>query len=87
MTLRYKYLHIGKNYRGNTYKIIDEPNQSVLICNVTEEKDLGVTLDQNLNFTSHIVTKIKLENRNLGIIFRTFTWLTKSYLLVYTNAW
>ena len=41
---------------------------------VTNEKDLGVTIDCKLNFRDHIVQKVNLANRNLGIIFRTFTY-------------
>ena len=32
-------------------------------------------IDKNLNFREHILTKINIANRNLGIIFRTFTFL------------
>ena len=39
------------------------------------ENDLGVTIDKNLNFREHISNKINIANRNVGIIFRTFTYL------------
>ena len=42
---------------------------------VANEKDLGVIIDIKLSFGDHIASKIKLANRNLGIIFRTFTYL------------
>ena len=42
---------------------------------VTKEKDLGVTIDCKLNFRDHILQKVNLVNRNLGIIFRTFTYI------------
>ena len=44
---------------------------------VTSEKDLGVFVDQALNFSDHISTKVSKANRNLGIIFKTFTYMDK----------
>ena len=60
---------------------MNELHESVPVCNVIEGKDLGVIFDQNLNFSSHITTKIKLANRNFRIIFRTFTYLDKTIFL------
>ena len=42
---------------------------------VTREKDLGITIDCKLNFRDHIAQKVNIANRNLGIIFRTFTYI------------
>ena len=39
------------------------------------EKDLGGIIDKSPTFTEHIYSKIKIANRNLGLIFRTFTYL------------
>ena len=39
------------------------------------EKDLGGIIDKSLTFTEHIYSKIKRANRNLGLIFRAFTYL------------
>ena len=44
---------------------------------VEQEKDLGVTMDSKLNFRQHIASKVSVANRNLGIIFRTFTYLSQ----------
>ena len=44
-------------------------------CKVDSGKDLGVIIDKNLNFREHITSKINIANRNVGIIFRTFTYL------------
>ena len=76
-----KCLDTGKNFPDNTCKLINESNQFMPVCNVIEEKDLGVTVDQNLNFGSHVTTKIKLVNRNLGFIFRTFSYLYKTIFI------
>ena len=45
------------------------------------QKDLGVITDKDLKFTEHINSKIKVANRNLGLIFRTFTYLDKDMFL------
>ena len=42
---------------------------------VSNEKDLGVTIDCKLNFRDHFVQKVNIANGNLGIIFRTFTYI------------
>ena len=52
-----------------------------LIFNVYEEKDLGVLIDNSLNFKSHINSKINNANRNLGMIRRTFTYMDKTIFL------
>ena len=45
------------------------------IEHVFEEKDLGVTMDMELNFQEHISTKIKKANCIMGLIRRTFSYL------------
>ena len=42
---------------------------------ITEEKDLGVIIDHKLNFSSHIVTKVKKANKMIGLIRRSYTHL------------
>ena len=48
---------------------------------VDKEKDLGVTVDSQLNFRDRINTKVNLANRNLGIIFWTSTYLDQEVFL------
>ena len=48
---------------------------------VTSEKDLGVTVDNKLLFREHISKKSAIANRNLGIIFKSFTYLDKEMFL------
>ena len=38
-------------------------------------------MDQALKFSEHISTKINNANRNLGIVFRTFTYMDKEMFL------
>ena len=44
-------------------------------------EDLGVTIDDKLKFREHITLNINIANRNLGIIFRTFTYIDKDMFL------
>ena len=48
---------------------------------VSSEKNLGVIMDKALNFSEHISSKINKANRNLGLIFRTFTYMDKEMFL------
>ena len=52
---------------------MDSGQGVIEIEKVTSEKDLGVIVDQALNFSEHVSTKVSKANQNLGIIFRTFT--------------
>ena len=42
-----------------------------------EKKDLGVIFDEKLLFRTHISKKSAIANRNLGLIFKSFTYLNK----------
>ena len=68
------HLHIGKHDNDLTYTIVNQ-DKKCIIAKVDSEKDLGVIIDKNLNFREHITSKINIANRNVGIIFRTFTYL------------
>ena len=43
----------------------------------SSEKDLGVIFDSSLRFGEHINSKVNKANRNVGLIFRTFTFMDK----------
>jgi hypothetical protein len=65
-----KFMHIGKT---------PVPHQPYMLANtplkqVTEEKDIGVTIDSQLSFDAHICSKINKANQMLGIINRTFEY-------------
>ena len=42
---------------------------------VTQEKDLGLIIDENLSFEQHVAEKIKKENLIMGVIRRTMEHL------------
>ena len=39
-------------------------------------------MDKALNFSEHINSKVNKANRNLGIIYRTFTFMDKEMFLI-----
>ena len=60
----------------------NEHRQEVIeIETVISEQDLGVIMDKALNFSQHINSKVNKANRNLRIIFRTFTFMDKDMFL------
>ena len=65
-------MHIGSKIDPATYTM-NSGQETIKIEKVTCNKDLGVIIDQALNFSKHISTKVSKANQNLGIIFRTFT--------------
>ena len=43
---------------------------------VFEEKDLGVTIDSQLTFEEHIAAKVRVANAMVGLIRRSFSYLS-----------
>lgn len=75
-----KHLQIGnKIYESKYFMPLEGGNTD--IQKVKTEKDLGVTVDNKLTFRQHIANKVSTANRNLGIIFRTFTFLDQEMFL------
>ena len=59
-----------------------ETNQDpITVEKVIVEKDLGVFMDTSLKFKEHINNKVNKANRNVGLIFRTFTYMDKEMFL------
>ena len=63
-------MHIGPNKKPYDYEL-----QGELLEHVNEEKDIGVTVDDNLTFESHILEKVKKANQMCGMIRRNFEFL------------
>ena len=80
-TKKCKHKHMGEKQQSETYYIKDNSNKISEISQVVNEKDLGVIFDKNLNFSDHIQTKVNLANRNLGIIFKTFSYMDKKMFI------
>ena len=73
-------MHLGNGNNNEEY-VMKENNKVEQIQKVNEEKDLGVIFDDNLIFNKHIGSKVKIANRNLGLIFKNFTFMNKEIFL------
>ena len=63
-----------------------QQGKRTVIEEIAIEKDLGVHIDNNLNFKEHIGTIIKKANKMLGIIRRSFINLDKTiFVPLYTS--
>ena len=81
-----KHLHIG-NHDINFEYTMQTNSREMKVQKVKTEKDLGVTFDHNLKFTDHINNKVNKANRNVGLIFRTFTFMDKDmFLSIYKSV-
>jgi len=68
-----KIMHIGHaNLRAN-YSMTESGNE-VVLGSTSEEKDLGVWIDDKLKFTSHLGHVVARSNQILGLIKRTFVY-------------
>jgi hypothetical protein len=72
-----KVLHIGKKNPCYNYYM-----NGTELDTVTEEKDLGVLVTNNLSFSKHIAKAAAKANSVLGMIRRSFTYIDKESLLV-----
>ena len=61
------HMRLGKDQIFSMYSM-RQNGAPVIINQVTEQKDLGVTIDSKLKFVPHIKAMVKKANRNLGII-------------------
>ena len=77
---KFKIMHIGKNNPRNQYNMTKNGGRSALEP-VSEEKDLGITLDEQLTFQKHIEAKTSKANQMLGIVKRTFRHIDKDVFL------
>ena len=70
-TSKCKTLHLGKSVPDD-YFVKKKDGVISKIDKVTNQKDLGIIFDQELNFQQYINSKINLANRNLWIIKKKF---------------
>ena len=70
-----KVLHLGKHNEKFSYSMMEDGNR-IILDQVPFEKDLGVYIDQDLSFNKHIGEAIGKANRILGLIRRSFKYLT-----------
>ena len=51
------------------------------ITQVTEEKDLGIVIDDQLKFKHHLHNETKKANQKLGMIKRSFSYIDREMFL------
>lgn len=58
--------------------------KSTILQKVTEEKDIGVIIDSELNFEKHISEKVNKANSMFALLRRTFQYLdTDTFVPIY----
>ena len=62
------HVHIDETTEASKYEMGSGDNRST-IKRVESEKDLGVFIDEKLNFREHMTKKVNIANKNLGILF------------------
>ena len=72
---------IFQTHKKKSQYIMSVDQNPTEVTQVTSEKDLGVIFDEKLIFRDHISKKAALANRNLGLIFRSFTYIDKAMFL------
>ena len=76
-----RVLHIGKEQEAFQYLMSSNGNPTELEY-TSEEKDLGVLIDNTLSFEQHADACITKANRILAIIRRSFTYMDKDMMLM-----
>lgn len=72
-------LHMGKNNSVKTY--FTDPDKLHPLKETHQEKDVGVTFTNNLNFDVHINNAASKANQMVGLIRRSFNFLDKNMFL------
>ena len=75
-----KHLHVGTHDINFEYSM-DTESGPVKVEKISSENDLGVIFDSSLRFGERINSKVNKANRNVGLIFRTFTFMDKEMFL------
>ena len=71
-----KIMHIGNNNTKALYEM-----NGITLEEVTEERDLGVIIQNNLKWDKQCAKSVGTANRILGMIKRTFCYLDKTVVL------
>ena len=72
---RCKHMHLGPETDYN-YMM-----EEIMIANSMEEKDLGIIIDNKLNFHNDINKQVNKANQKLGLINRSFKYMDKDMFL------
>ena len=66
-------MHLGNNNAKYEYHMGD-----VTLMRTECEKDLGVWVDDQLKFSTHVSNKVNKANKILDLIRRSFTYIDKA---------
>ena len=75
-----KIFHLGRNNKKTEY-FIGTGNQRIPLEETVLEKDLGVHIDQNLNFKEHIKKTVKKASYTSYKILKNFTYRNDNILV------
>ena len=75
-----KTLHIGYHNDKPIYQM-GSGDSRMDLNQVTSEKDLGITFQDDLQFTNHLADKVKKVNSILCIIHRSFQYIDNNMLI------
>ena len=75
-------MRIGKSKTPEKTYTLHEDTSLPPLKKSTKEKDIGVIIDSSLSFEHHMTEKINTANRNMGLIRRTFSDLSKTTFLI-----
>ena len=78
-------LHLGVSYDPFHYTF-SSCGISQVLQNLDEEKDLGIIIDEHLDFSTHINAIVSKANRQLGLIQRSFIIRDRSSMLLLYNS-
>lgn len=70
-----KVLHVGGSINNPKYYLNGQQ-----LASSSEEKDLGVLVDDKLKFSPHIEAQVAKANRLLGLIRRAYTYMDKDIM-------
>ena len=83
---KYKVMHVGNHPTATNYTMRQSDNTILDIRDEMMARDLGVAIDNHLNFKLHISQTVSQANRLLGMIRKSFEYLDQeTFLYLYTE--
>ena len=72
-----KTMHLGSHNPEVNYTMTTQDGEQHTLATTTEEKDLGIIVDNKLNFNSQVTAAVQKANKVLGLLRRTFSHMDK----------